>query len=173
MGSANLFRRASSKARTRDSAEYNPVGYLPTYKFLSAGIGVPSFYSAYFTNAVSLARSALAADNGRGGSTRRTAREALMATAKLSEQQIADELRKLSGWSVLNGNLHRVFEFKDFTQAFGFMTQVALAAEKMDHHPDWSNSWNKVTVDLCTHSAGGLTKNDFDLAGKIQQIHGG
>ena len=88
-----------------------------------------------------------------------------MATAKLSEQQIADELRKLSGWSVLNGNLHRVFEFKDFTQAFGFMTQVARRG-KMDHHPDWSNSWNKVTVDLCTHSAGGLTKNDFDLAGK-------
>ena len=85
-----------------------------------------------------------------------------MATAKLSEQQIAEELRKLKGWSVQNGNLHRVFEFKDFTHAFGFMTQVALAAEKMDHHPDWSNSWNKVTVDLSTHSAGGLTKNDFD-----------
>jgi 4a-hydroxytetrahydrobiopterin dehydratase len=96
-----------------------------------------------------------------------------MASVKLSEQQISEELRKLGGWSVLNGNLHRVFEFKDFTHAFGFMTRVALAAEKMDHHPDWSNSWNKVTVDLCTHSAGGLTKNDFDLAGKIQQIFGG
>jgi len=99
------------------------------------------------------------------------AREAFMA-AKLSEQQIGEELRNLKGWSVLNGNLHRVFEFKDFTHAFAFMTQVALAAEKMDHHPDWSNSWNKVTIDLATHSAGGLTKNDFDLAGKIQQIHG-
>ena len=96
-----------------------------------------------------------------------------MATAKLSEQEIASELRKLSGWSVLNGSLHRVFEFQDFTQAFGFMTRVALAAEKMDHHPDWSNSWNKVTVDLSTHSAGGLTKNDVELAGKIQQIYGG
>ena len=71
------------------------------------------------------------------------------------------------------GSLHRVFEFKDFMQAFGFMTRVALAAEKMDHHPDWSNVWNKVTIDLSTHSAGGLTKNDFDLAEKIQQIHGG
>jgi 4a-hydroxytetrahydrobiopterin dehydratase len=96
-----------------------------------------------------------------------------MAMTKLSEQQISAELGKLNGWSVVNGNLHRVFEFKDFAQAFAFMTRVALAAEKMDHHPDWSNVWNKVTVDLSTHSAGGLTKNDFDLAGKIQEIHGG
>jgi 4a-hydroxytetrahydrobiopterin dehydratase len=96
-----------------------------------------------------------------------------MATAKLAEREVAAELSKLGGWSVVNGNLHRVLEFKDFGQAFGFMTRVALAAEKMDHHPDWSNSWNKVTIDLCTHSAGGLTKNDFDLAGKIQQIYGG
>ena len=62
---------------------------------------------------------------------------------------------------------------QDFSAAFGFMTRVAIAAEKMDHHPDWSNSWNKVTVDLSTHSAGGLTKNDFELAGKIQQVYGG
>ena len=96
-----------------------------------------------------------------------------MATAKLLEQEIAAELRKLGGWSVVNGNLHRVFEFQDFTQAFGFMTRVALVAEKMDHHPDWSNSWNKVTVDLSTHSAGGLTKKDVDLAWKMQQIYGG
>jgi 4a-hydroxytetrahydrobiopterin dehydratase len=96
-----------------------------------------------------------------------------MAATKLSEQEIAAELKKLSGWKVINGNLHRVFEFKDFSAAFGFMTQAALAAEKMDHHPDWSNSWNKVTVNLSTHSAGGLTKNDFELAGRIQQISGG
>jgi 4a-hydroxytetrahydrobiopterin dehydratase len=96
-----------------------------------------------------------------------------MARAKLSEQEIAEDLKKLGGWSVVNGNLHRVFEFKDFSHAFGFMTRVALAAEKMDHHPDWSNSWNKVTIDLSTHSAGGLTKNDFDLAEKIQEIHEG
>jgi len=95
-----------------------------------------------------------------------------MARTKLSEQEISGGLRSLGGWSVVNGNLHRVFEFQDFTQAFGFMTRVALAAEKMDHHPDWSNSWNKVTVDLCTHSAGGLTQNDFDLAGKIQKLFG-
>jgi 4a-hydroxytetrahydrobiopterin dehydratase len=96
-----------------------------------------------------------------------------MAATKLAETEIATELRKLNGWSVEKGNLHRVFEFKDFSAAFGFMTRVALAAEKMDHHPDWSNVWNKVTVDLSTHSAGGLTKNDFELAGKITQIYGG
>jgi 4a-hydroxytetrahydrobiopterin dehydratase len=95
-----------------------------------------------------------------------------MAATKLAEAEIPAELRKLNGWTVEKGNLHRVFEFKDFSAAFGFMTRVALAAEKMDHHPDWSNVWNKVTVDLSTHSAGGLTKNDFDLAGKIQQIYG-
>jgi 4a-hydroxytetrahydrobiopterin dehydratase len=94
-----------------------------------------------------------------------------MATAKLTEQQVDAGLQKLKGWSVVGGNLHRVFEFRDFGHAFGFMTRVALAAEKMAHHPDWSNSWNKVTVDLCTHSAGGLTRNDFDLAENIQKIY--
>jgi 4a-hydroxytetrahydrobiopterin dehydratase len=93
--------------------------------------------------------------------------------AKFSEHELAAELKKIAGWSIENGNLHRVFEFGDFSLAFGFMTRVALAAEKMDHHPDWSNSWNKVTVDLSTHSAGGITRNDFDLAEKIQQIYGG
>ena len=91
----------------------------------------------------------------------------------IAPEVLPEELKKLPGWSVVNGNLHRVFEFKDFSQAFAFMTRVALAAEKMDHHPDWSNVWNKVTVDLSTHSAGGLTQNDFDLAAKMQQIHGG
>ena len=109
----------------------------------------------------------------RTGVTRWTIGEVFMPVAKLSEPEIAAGLRKLSGWSVVDGNLHRVFEFEDFSAAFGFMARAALAAEKMDHHPDWSNSWNKVTVDLSTHSAGGLTKNDFDLAGKMQQIHGG
>ena len=93
-----------------------------------------------------------------------------MNAAKLNEQDVAAGLKKLEGWSIDRGNLHRVFEFKDFSQAFGFMTQVALAAESMNHHPDWSNAWNKVVIDLSTHSAGGLTANDFELAGKIQKI---
>jgi len=104
--------------------------------------------------------------------TRLMTGEASVAGTKLSEKEISAELSKLNGWRVVNGNLHRVFEFKDFSAAFGFMTRVAMAAEKMDHHPDWSNTWNKVTVDLSTHSAGGLTKNDFELAGKIQQFYG-
>jgi 4a-hydroxytetrahydrobiopterin dehydratase len=96
-----------------------------------------------------------------------------MAATKLSEKEVLAELEKLPGWSLAQGKLHRVFEFRDFRQAFAFMTGVALAAEAMNHHPDWSNSWNKVTIDLMTHSAGGLTKNDFELAGKIQQTFGG
>ena len=93
-----------------------------------------------------------------------------MGATKLNEQDIATELKKLKGWTVQHGKLHRVFEFRDFSQAFGFMSRVALAAEGMGHHPDWSNVWNKVTIDLTTHSAGGLTQNDFGLAAKIQQI---
>jgi len=96
-----------------------------------------------------------------------------MAVTRLSEKEVAAELEKLPGWSIAQGKLHRVFEFRDFRQAFAFMTGVALAAEAMNHHPDWSNSWNKVVIDLMTHSAGGLTKNDFELAGKIQQTFGG
>jgi 4a-hydroxytetrahydrobiopterin dehydratase len=95
-----------------------------------------------------------------------------MTERKLSKQDIATRMRSLDGWRVVKGKLHRVFEFKDFTRAFAFMKRVALAADKMDHHPDWSNSYNKVIVDLSTHSAGGLTESDFNLAGKIQTIHG-
>ena len=94
-----------------------------------------------------------------------------MSKGKLSKQEIAAGLCQLDGWSVLKGSLHRMFEFKDFTQAFAFMKRVALAADRMDHHPDWSNAYNKVTIDLSTHSAGGLTMNDFELAAKIQKIN--
>jgi 4a-hydroxytetrahydrobiopterin dehydratase len=95
-----------------------------------------------------------------------------MGRGKLSKQKIAAGLRKLDGWNVVKGNLHRIFEFKDFKQAFRFMKRVALAADRMDHHPDWSNTYNKVTINLSTHSAGGMTKDDFELAEEIQKIHG-
>jgi 4a-hydroxytetrahydrobiopterin dehydratase len=91
---------------------------------------------------------------------------------KLSEQEIVAGLGKLTGWSYENGKLRRVFVCRDFVHAFGFMTSVALAAEALNHHPDWSNAWNKVTVELATHSAGGVTEMDLKLATKIQEIFG-
>jgi 4a-hydroxytetrahydrobiopterin dehydratase len=63
--------------------------------------------------------------------------------------------------------LHRELVFRDFAQAFGFMAQVALAAEKLDHHPDWSNSWNKVVIDITNHASGGLTDRCFALAAAV------
>ena len=93
-----------------------------------------------------------------------------MGREKLNDRQVADALASLPGWSIQDGALHREFVFKDFVEAFGFMTRVALAAEAMNHHPDWSNSWNKVNISLITHSAGGLTANDVDLATKIQAL---
>ena len=93
-----------------------------------------------------------------------------MAATKLSEKEIATELRKLSGWKVVNGNLHRVFEFKGFSAAFGFMTRVALAAEKMDHHPEWFNVYKTVQVTLSTHDAGGVTALDIELAQAMDRI---
>jgi len=91
-------------------------------------------------------------------------------SSKLSDQQITAALNDLPGWSLRDGKLHRDFKFSDFSEAFGFMARVAIAAEKMDHHPDWSNSWNKVSVDLVTHSAGGITDNDVKLAKQMNAI---
>jgi 4a-hydroxytetrahydrobiopterin dehydratase len=95
-----------------------------------------------------------------------------MEPKKLSEKGLATALKGLAGWKVVDGKLHREFEFKDFSEAFAFMTRVALAAESMNHHPDWSNGWNRVKIDLVTHSAGGITPNDIDLARSIGKISG-
>ena len=89
---------------------------------------------------------------------------------KLSEEEIQKRLKELQGWSVESGKLHKVYVFKDFKEAFGFMTSAALAAEAMNHHPDWSNSYRKVVVDLVNHSAGGITSIDFDLAEKMNGL---
>lgn len=70
----------------------------------------------------------------------------------------------LVDWSVEAGKLHRQFKFRDFAEAFAFMSEIAIRAEKMDHHPEWSNVYNRVVVDLVTHDAGGLTELDFELA---------
>jgi 4a-hydroxytetrahydrobiopterin dehydratase len=74
------------------------------------------------------------------------------------------------GWEVLDGRLHRELTFADFSAAFAFMTRVALLAEKRDHHPDWSNSWNKVVIDLVSHDKGGLTARDTGLAEAINKL---
>jgi 4a-hydroxytetrahydrobiopterin dehydratase len=93
-----------------------------------------------------------------------------MKAKKLTEKQMAEKLEKLPGWAIKSGNLHRSFEFADFNEAFGFMTRAALIAESMGHHPDWSNVWNKVDVKLSTHSIGGLSNLDFQLATKMQKL---
>jgi 4a-hydroxytetrahydrobiopterin dehydratase len=74
-------------------------------------------------------------------------------------------------WKEENNRLIKTFTFKDFTEAFGFMTKVALVAEKMDHHPTWTNTWNKVSVELCTHDAGNIvTDRDRKLADAIDKL---
>lgn len=75
-----------------------------------------------------------------------------------------------AGWSMVAGKLHRELKFGDFSEAFGFMARVALLAEKADHHPDWSNSWNTVVIDLVSHDAGGLTDRDRALATAINRL---
>jgi 4a-hydroxytetrahydrobiopterin dehydratase len=91
-----------------------------------------------------------------------------MATAQpLSTAQIAAITEDLPGWSLLEGKLHRAFRFADFSEAFGFMSRVALAAEALDHHPEWSNVWNRVTINLTTHDIGGLSTLDAQLAHRI------
>jgi 4a-hydroxytetrahydrobiopterin dehydratase len=78
----------------------------------------------------------------------------------------------MSAWDERDGKLHREFTFADFSEAWAFMSRVALLAEKNNHHPDWSNSWNKVVIDLVTHDAGGITDQDRQLAEKIDGLTG-
>jgi 4a-hydroxytetrahydrobiopterin dehydratase len=74
------------------------------------------------------------------------------------------------GWELLDGRLHREFTFSDFSAAWGFMSRVALLAERMDHHPDWSNSWNKVVIDLLSHDKGAVTDRDTTMAERISGL---
>lgn len=90
----------------------------------------------------------------------------------LDADALAAALAERPTWSVVDdqvgpSKLHRELVFRDFAQAFGFMAQVALAAEKLDHHPDWSNSWNKVTIDITNHASGGLTDRCVRLAAAV------
>ena len=94
--------------------------------------------------------------------------------ALLSARAIEEGLAALPGWSWdgQSNALRKSFRFADFSAAFGFMARVALAAEKADHHPDWSNAWNMVEIALSTHSAGGVTRLDLDLAARIEALAG-
>jgi 4a-hydroxytetrahydrobiopterin dehydratase len=76
------------------------------------------------------------------------------------------------GWALVDGKLHRELTFADFAEAFAFMTRVALIAERLDHHPDWSNSWNRVTIDIVNHAKGGVTDRCVELARRINEVAG-
>jgi 4a-hydroxytetrahydrobiopterin dehydratase len=89
---------------------------------------------------------------------------------KLDESDVSARVEKMAGWSVKDGKLHREYKFPDFAHAFGMMATAAPTIEKMDHHPEWSNVYNRVTVDLSTHDAGGVTQKDFDLAMLLEGI---
>ncbi len=89
---------------------------------------------------------------------------------RLSKEDITTGLSDLPGWSLANDKLRREFKFASFIEAFGFMSSAAIEAEKMNHHPEWFNVYNKVVVELTTHDAGGITKLDFELAGKMNKL---
>ena len=93
---------------------------------------------------------------------------------KLTAQARKSALAGLSGWSEVEGRdaITKTFTFKDFNQAFGFMTRAALVAEKMDHHPEWFNGYKTVEVTLSTHEAGGVTELDITLAKAMDKIAG-
>ena len=88
----------------------------------------------------------------------------------LSAESLAGLPASLTGWELREGRLHRELRFADFVAAFAFMAQVAQVAEALGHHPDWSNSWNRVVIDLTSHDLGGLCDLDLELAQRINQI---
>jgi 4a-hydroxytetrahydrobiopterin dehydratase len=89
---------------------------------------------------------------------------------KISHKEIEKELKDMPGWAIVEGKLHKEFQFNDFNQAFGFMTRAAMHIEKMNHHPEWFNVYNKLIVDLTTHDAGGITENDIKLAKTLNSL---
>jgi 4a-hydroxytetrahydrobiopterin dehydratase len=91
----------------------------------------------------------------------------------LAESAVKARLAAHPAWTYADARLHREFRFPGFSEAFGFMARAALAAEKLDHHPDWTNVFNRVRVSLQTHDAGGVTDLDFRLAAEMDRIAGG
>ncbi|MEM7344441.1 MAG: 4a-hydroxytetrahydrobiopterin dehydratase [Chloroflexota bacterium] len=93
-----------------------------------------------------------------------------MPIEKMTPPQIDDALRSTPNWKIKDEKLHRELKFKNFIQAFGFMTQVAILAEQMDHHPEWFNVYSRIIIDLTTHEADGISQRDFELAQKIDAL---
>src|SRR5438034_815080 len=91
-------------------------------------------------------------------------------TMLIPDADLAKQLAPLKGWNLAGKEIRKTFEHKDFVHAMGFVNSVALLAEKANHHPDIDVRWNKVTLTLATHSAGGLTEKDFKLAGEIEKL---
>ncbi|MBU2883501.1 4a-hydroxytetrahydrobiopterin dehydratase [Psychrosphaera sp. B3R10] len=100
-----------------------------------------------------------------------------MAAVKLNDQELTTALKEINAtlsedaqWQLVDGKLFKQFVFKNFIQAFGWMTQVAMHAEKLIHHPEWSNVWNKVDVYLVTHDAGGISELDFKMIKRMEKL---
>ena len=90
--------------------------------------------------------------------------------SRLDESELEQALRELEGWQVREGKLHREYRFRDFVEAWGFMSAAALLVQQMDHHPEWFNVYHTVRVDLVTHDANGITRRDVDLALKLEEL---
>jgi 4a-hydroxytetrahydrobiopterin dehydratase len=93
-----------------------------------------------------------------------------MAAIPLTADEITQLPQQLSHWQLVQGKLRRELRFADFVEAFGFMAKVALIAEAMGHHPEWSNVWNRVVIELTTHDTGGLSSLDLELARRIDGL---
>lgn len=95
-----------------------------------------------------------------------------MTASKATSAEIDEFLQDHASWTVVDGTLQCTFAFRNFREAFAFMTEAALVAERSNHHPEWSNVYNRVTVKLTTHDAGGITEKDFKLASQMDSIAG-
>jgi 4a-hydroxytetrahydrobiopterin dehydratase len=93
-----------------------------------------------------------------------------MSPSPVSQAALGAHLAAHPSWSLVDGKLHRELAFPSFIEAFGFMTRAALVAQSMDHHPEWSNVYGTVVIDLTTHSAGGITQNDLELANALDEL---
>jgi 4a-hydroxytetrahydrobiopterin dehydratase len=156
------------------TAVSDPISYANAQRGISLGTNYQAYWisprQAIVRARLIVAARGLATHNG--GCQGSDGGRKPMRAEKLSDADVQKNLHTVNGWSLKNGKLHKEFECKDFVTAFGKMTQVALVAEWMNHHPEWFNVWNKVVIDLNTHSVQGISNLDFQLAEKINEIFG-